>query len=298
MINRSARQLPFASFFSPLLKRLAKHVAGIFLAVLAAIAALSISGCVVPPKAVVNAPSAEDIVKQQRLERAQAHLADGLKRYDAGTYDESMRSFLLALDTGLLNPPQQIIARKHMAFMHCVSDREAACKEEFEKAFALDPKFELTPAEAGHPTWGPVFRQLKTEIDIRKSGRRLQLPPKPLTAAEKLMAEGATAYDAADYNKAIKSYQDAIKETIADDDKIRAIKFTAFSYCLSNRPSLCRTEFEKLLLLKPDFDLEPAEAGHPSWGPSFRTVKSKQKATAAAAVSKSAPTTPPTPPKK
>lgn len=295
MINRSVRHLPFATFFAMLLKRPTGHVAGIFFSVFAA---LSISGCVVPPKPVANAPAAEDLVRQQRLERAQAHLADGLKRYDAGTYDESVRSFLLALDTGLLNPTQQITARKHMAFMHCVSGREAACKEEFEKAFALDAKFELTPAEAGHPTWGPVFRQLKTEIDIRKSGRSLQLPPKPLTAAEKLIVEATTAYDAADYNKAIKSYQDALKESVTDEDKIRATKFMAFSYCLSNRPSLCRAEFEKLLLLKPDFDLEPAEAGHPSWGPSFRTVKIKQKAAAAAAVSKSAPTTPPTPPKK
>ena len=101
-------------------------------------------------------------------------------------------------------------------------------------------------------------------------------------------------------HKAIKAYQDALKETISDEDKIRATKFSAFSYCLSNRPSLCRAEFEKLLLLKPDFDLEPAEAGHPSWGPSFRTVKNKQKA-AAAAAAKLAPAmtnTTTTPPKK
>ncbi len=288
MINRPARHLPFASSSLPSLARLSRSVAGIFLAMFAV---LSLFGCVVPPKTVTNAPAAEDLVKQQRLERAQTHLADGLKRYEAGTYDESMRSFLLALDTGLLNLPQQITARKHMAFMHCVSNREAACREEFEKSFVLDPKFELTPGEAGHPTWGPVFRQIKTEMDIRKSGRSLQPPPKPLTVADKLMAEGATAYDAADYSKAIKSYQDALKEVISDEDRIRVTKFSAFSYCLSNRPSLCRAEFEKLLLLKPDFDLEPAEAGHPSWGPSFRTVKTKQKA--AAAASKSAPLTPP-----
>ena len=31
----------------------------------------------------------------------------------------------------------------------------------FGRALQLDPAFTLTPAEAGHPLWGPVFRSLK-----------------------------------------------------------------------------------------------------------------------------------------
>ena len=240
---------------------------------------LLLAGCVIPPVAGPQGPTAEEVAKQQRLERAQNNLADGLKRYEAGAYDESMRSFLLALDSGVLMVAQQITARKNMAFIHCVNNREAACKEEFEKAFALDAKFDLPAAEAGHPTWGPIFRLVKTEIELRKSGRSLPAPLKPLTIGEKLMADGAVFYDAADYNKAIKSYQDALKETLADTDQIRVHKFLAFSYCLSYRVTLCRAEFEKIFQLKADFDLEPAEAGHPSWGPSFRAVKAKQKNT-------------------
>ena len=256
----------------------------LFSAVITAVFLLS--GCVIPTKTTqtpVVGPSAEELVNQQRLERANANLSEGLKRFDAGNYDESIRSFLLALDSGVLTLPQQISARKNMAFIHCLSNREAACKDEFERSLALDAQFDLTPAEAGHPTWGPVFRQVRMEIDLRKS-RRTALPtPKPPTAAEKLLAEGVAAYDVADYNKAIKSFQDAIKETISDDDKIRALKLTAFSYCLSSRIALCRAEFEKILHLKPGFELEPAEAGHPSWGPSFRNAKSKQKVGAAVA---------------
>jgi len=45
--------------------------------------------------------------------------------------------------------------------MHCVSGRTAACREEFRKALTMDPDVELSPAEAGHPTWGPVFRSVK-----------------------------------------------------------------------------------------------------------------------------------------
>jgi hypothetical protein len=52
-------------------------------------------------------------------------------------------------------------AHKYLAFIHCVSDRAAACRDEFRKALAIDSKLNLTAAEAGHPTWGPVFRSVK-----------------------------------------------------------------------------------------------------------------------------------------
>jgi hypothetical protein len=165
-----------------------------------------------------------------------------------------------------------------MAFMHCLSSRESNCKEEFEKAFAVDSKFDLTSAEAGHPIWGPVFRTVKSEIEARRSGRSLLAPaPKVVTPGEKLFTEGMAAYDAADYNKAIKSFQDALKETLSSDDQLKVRKFTAFSFCLTNRMTLCRQEFDKILQAKPDFELAPAEAGHPSWGPSFRAAKSRLK---------------------
>ena len=143
------------------------------------------------------------------------------------------------------------------------------------KVLALDNKFDLTPAEAGHPLWGPVFRNLKAELDAKRSGRPLPTTAPLLSAGEKLLAEAMTLYDAAEFAKAIKLYQDAIKAMLSTDEEIKARKFSAFSYCLTNRVTLCRAEFEKVLVLKPDFDLETAEAGHPSWGPSFRAVKSR-----------------------
>lgn len=240
-------------------------------------------GCATPPP-VQTGPTPEEIAKQQRLERANTTLADAAKQYDSGSYDDAMKNFLLALDTGALAPTQQLTARKQMAFIHCVSNREVNCKEEFEKAFQLDPKFDLSPAEAGHPIWGPVFRNVKNEIEAKRSGKPIvTAAPKILSAGEKLIAEGMTAYDAADYIKSVKSFQDALKETLSADDQIKARKFSAFSFCLSNRITLCRQEFEKILAANKDFDLSPAEAGHPSWGPSFRNAKTRQKAAPAPA---------------
>ena len=243
-------------------------------------ASFLLTGCVVPPQTTPAAPLPAEVARLQRVERAQSNLVEGLRLYEAGTYEESLKNLLIALDSGVLTVPQQLNARKHLAFIQCVKNRELICKEEFEKAFALDPNFELTPAEVGHPTWGPIFRLVKTELDLKKSGKSLPpaAAPKVLTPAEKMIAEATRAYDDADYTKAIKLFHDAIKESPPIGDKIKAHKFIAFSYCLSNRMSLCRAEFEKLLTIDPTYELEAAEAGHPSWGPSFRAVNAKLKA--------------------
>jgi Tfp pilus assembly protein PilF len=91
-------------------------------------------------------------------------LAAGLTQYDAGDYATAQKTLQSALEAGLV-PKDHTNARKHLAFIHCISGRQAACREEFRKALEVDPQLELTPAEAGHPSWGPVFRAVK-------SGRR------------------------------------------------------------------------------------------------------------------------------
>ena len=244
----------------------------------AAAALLSLmAGCAVPPQKPTG-PTAEEIAKQERTDRALANLKDGLKKYDSGNYDEAMNNFLLALDSGQLPVSEQLMARKHMAFVHCLSGRETNCKEEFEKVITLDPKFDLTPAESGHPIWGPIFRLTRTESELRRSGRVLPVSAvKALSPGEKLLQEGLKTYEDAEYNKAIKSFQDALKEPLTDANQITAHKFMAFSYCLTNRTTLCRAEFESIFKMDAMFDLSPAETGHPSWGPSFRTVKAKHK---------------------
>lgn len=238
---------------------------------------LAMSGCALLPPLTSTAPSADEVAKKERFERAQVNLNDGLKRYESGNFDDAMKNFLLALDSGVLTVPQQINARKLMAFIHCASNRESACKDEFQKILSLDAKFDLPPAEAGHPSWGPVFRVVKGDGETRK----VRFPVLPAfvgpSVAEKRISDGITSYEAGDYNKAIQTFQEALKEPIAESEQIRVRKYIAFSYCLTNRGALGRAEFMKILKLKPDFVLDPAEAGHPSWGPSFRAVKSKQK---------------------
>jgi Tfp pilus assembly protein PilF len=87
-------------------------------------------------------------------------LAAGIRSYENARYGESARQLQSALDAGL-SRPDRVKAHKYLAFIHCASGREGRCREEFRNALAIEPDFELDPAEAGHPMWGPVFRSVK-----------------------------------------------------------------------------------------------------------------------------------------
>ena len=95
------------------------------------------------------------------LDKAQQELASGIASYENGDYKLAARQLQSALALGLESGVDQARAHKYLAFMHCVGGRERLCREEFRKAIDADPSFDLTLAESGHPTWGPVFRKLK-----------------------------------------------------------------------------------------------------------------------------------------
>ena len=94
--------------------------------------------------------------------RAEQSLASGIRQYEEGNYVEASRLLQSSLDQGLSARSDQVRAHKYLAFIHCVSGRDARCRDEFRSALRIDPSFELAAAESGHPIWGPVFRSVKS----------------------------------------------------------------------------------------------------------------------------------------
>ena len=184
-----------------------------------------------------------------------ASLGVGLKQFNDGDYDASAKSLQVALDRGL-QPSERVTAYKHLAFIHCANNRTGACREEFRKALEIDPALELSPAEAGHPVWGPVFRALKGE-------------GAPLSA-------GLKQFDDGDYAASAKSLQVALSRGLPPSERVTAYKHLAFIHCANNRTSACREDFRKALAIDPSLELAPAEAGHPVWGPIFRSLKGRK----------------------
>ena len=98
--------------------------------------------------------------KPEPTRSAESLLAAGVAQYEEGNYTQAQRLIQSSLAEGLPSRASQARAHKYLAFIYCVTDRTPQCRQEFNNALAADPKFTLTAAEAGHPSWGPVFRSL------------------------------------------------------------------------------------------------------------------------------------------
>lgn len=178
-------------------------------------------------------------------------LSLGLRQYNSGQYESAARSLQTALELGL-SDADSANAHKHLAFINCAAQRERVCRDEFRKALRADPKLELTPAEAGHPVWGPVFASLKGASPFKNALQQ---------------------YEAGDYDESAKSFEGALRQGLGEKERASAHKYLAFIHCAAQRERECRDEFRKALAADPALELEPAEAGHPVWGPVFRAVK-------------------------
>jgi hypothetical protein len=87
------------------------------------------------------------------------------------------------------------------------------------------------------------------------------------------LQEGIKLYDDGDYNGAIRRLGARDLNNGPLSIRLAALKYTAFSYCVTARPAQCRQSFDKALRLDPAFDLAPGEHGHPLWGPVFTKAK-------------------------
>jgi len=89
---------------------------------------------------------------------------------------------------------------------------------------------------------------------------------------------GVRAYEDGEIAYSAKLLQASLDAGLRDTpDRVRVHKYLAFIHCASNRVPQCRDEFKKALDLDPSFDLRENEAGHPVWGPVFRSVKTTKK---------------------
>jgi len=126
--------------------------------VLVVLCALALGGC-------ATVVSCDDGREARWFSSSTDHiLNNGIKSYEDGDYTAAMTILQSLLDNQSATNKEKLEAYKYMAFIHCVSSRERLCRESFKKAFELDPNFNLSPAEAGHPVWGPVFSSERNRV--------------------------------------------------------------------------------------------------------------------------------------
>jgi hypothetical protein len=138
---------------------------------------------------------------------------------------------------------------------------------------SLLPNQTKTDAKATHATATPPKSTSKA---TSKASDPSQAAPAP-AAKQNPLNDGVELYNAGDFNGAIKRLAGAPEIWSGDKaTQVTALKYMAFSYCVTRRKTLCKQQFNKALKLDPAFDLAQGEKGHPLWGPVFDQAKKRK----------------------
>ncbi len=91
--------------------------------------------------------------------------------------------------------------------------------------------------------------------------------------AERALLDGIRAYDDGQYAQAEKSLRRALSEGLQSArDRATAHKLLAFITCTSDRLAACKSQFREARAADATFALSRSEAGHPVWGPVYRST--------------------------
>ena len=102
----------------------------------------------------------------------QIQLADAIRLFDAGEFYSAVAKLRSLPDLNTVNVETQLTAMKYLAFSYCVTNRRTLCQQQFEAALRVDPRFELAPAERGHPIWKVYFERAKQAVGVQGSGSK------------------------------------------------------------------------------------------------------------------------------
>lgn len=95
----------------------------------------------------------------------------------------------------------------------------------------------------------------------------------PAPQPRSILVAALNQYQDGNYAEAEKALKSALDRGLSAREAALAHKHLAFLHCAADRMQQCRAEFELALRADPKTDLDPAEAGHPAWGPVFRSVR-------------------------
>jgi len=87
------------------------------------------------------------------------------------------------------------------------------------------------------------------------------------------MVDGIRLYDNGDFDAAIARLSEPEVRSSPSPIRVEALKYIAFSYCVTRDLPDCRHAFDAALAIDADFELGTGEGGHPMWGPVFDQAK-------------------------
>lgn len=126
-----------------------------------------------------------------------------------------------------------------------------------------------TSTEQAAPPPAPLVERQQAESTAGTNAERADTASAATDPGRRKLAEGVELYEAGNFAGAIRVLSAPEIEQSDSATRVEAGKYLAFSYCVTNRRTLCRRTFDRVLTIDSGFALKPAEAGHPLWGPVF-----------------------------
>ena len=106
---------------------------------------------------------------------------------------------------------------------------------------------------------------------------KIDTPVSPYTETEQVLLDSYKAdYDSGEYRsliKKIKATPELKNGTAAFREE--ALKYQAFSVCISKMPRSCRATFRTLFSENPNFALSLAEENHPAWKATYTAERNR-----------------------
>ena len=120
-----------------------------------------------PAPPVVQAP-VEPVKPVDPVVIKEQELVEAIQLYVDGRYEDAITALTPLSTAQELPMSSQVKALKYIAFSHCVEGRRKPCRQHFDMALALDPTFQLTEAEKGHPIWGREFNNARAALRTKR----------------------------------------------------------------------------------------------------------------------------------
>jgi len=160
--------------------------------------------------------------------------------------------------------------------MNCVDKKETLVKRSLRLALLAAPSIWLaacaTPpaATVNYPAPAPAPVQAPAPAPAPLPAPVPAAPAVDTSAGERALVAAIGSYDRGEFGSAIRQLTPMTTDGSLDAPQtLRALKVLAFSHCSAGALTACRQTFERAFRADANFELAPAERGHPIWGPQF-----------------------------
>lgn len=114
---------------------------------------------------------------------------------------------------------------------------------------------------------------MRPDDDPARAGRHAPPGHDDVRQAAATLLEGIRLYENGNFKEAIAVLSEPEIQAAPDALRVDALKYSAFSYCVTEKYTQCRHAFDLAFGIDTGFELQRNERSHPMWGPVYEAAK-------------------------